>query len=190
MALGVALPAGHRGDEQQQAGGHDETEGDETRPAVELPLAPEEKREAEDEQEVADHAPRERAPDDLGQALGDREEGDDQLGRVAEARVEEAADPGPGVMGCVLGRLADEPRERDEGRGGEDEDEDLAAARTMDGERDRRDDERAPEDAAGHRAVSLPERPEPDAREPPRVYHAAAICQVLRWTTRSLKIGS
>ena len=85
------------------------------------PRPPKREREAEDEQEVADHAPRQRAPDDLGQALGDGEERDDQLGRVAEAGVEEAADPGAGVMGGVLGRLADQPRQRDQGRGGEDE---------------------------------------------------------------------
>ena len=56
----------------------------------------------------------ERAAHDLRQPGVDREERDDQLGRVAEARVEEAADAGARVLGCVLGRLADQPRERDE----------------------------------------------------------------------------
>ena len=51
--------------------------------------------EPEHEQEVRDHRADDRAPDDVGQPVVDREQGDDQLGRVAEARVEEAADPGP-----------------------------------------------------------------------------------------------
>ena len=55
----------------------------------------------------------------LGQAVGDREQRDDQLGRVAEARVQEAADAGAGVLGGVLGRLADQPRERDQARSAE-----------------------------------------------------------------------
>ena len=49
-----------------------------------------------------------------GKSVGDGEQRDDQLGRVAEARVQEAADPRAGVLGCVLGRLADQPRERDQ----------------------------------------------------------------------------
>ena len=57
----------------------------------------------------------------LGQPVGDREERDDQLGRVAEARVQEAADAGAGVLGGVLGRFADQPGERNERKRCEDE---------------------------------------------------------------------
>ena len=57
----------------------------------------------------------------VGQPVGDREQGDDQLGRVAEARVQEAADAGAGVLGGVLGRLADQPGERDQRERREDE---------------------------------------------------------------------
>ena len=59
----------------------------------------------------------------------DGQERDDQLGRVAERRVEEAADPRPGVVGRVLRRLADQPRERDERERGEDEERDVAELR-------------------------------------------------------------
>ena len=56
--------------------------------------------------------PVERSAHDAGQAVRDREQRDDQLRRVAEARVQEAADAGAGVLGGMLGRLADQPRER------------------------------------------------------------------------------
>ena len=42
--------------------------------------------------------PVERAADDAGQIVGDREQRDDQLRRVAEARVQESADAGAGVL--------------------------------------------------------------------------------------------
>ena len=73
----------------------------------------------------------------------DGDERDDQLGRVAERRVEEAADPGPGVLGRVLGRLADQPRERDERRRGEDELDRLVEVGEV-VERDRERPERRP----------------------------------------------
>ena len=50
----------------------------------------------------------------LGQPVRDGEQRDDQLGRVAEARVQEAADARACVLGCVLGRFADQPGERDQ----------------------------------------------------------------------------
>ena len=56
----------------------------------------------------------------------DREHRDDQLRRVAERRVQEAADARAGVVRGVLGRLADQPRERDERERGEDEQRDVA----------------------------------------------------------------
>ena len=70
-----------------------------------------------------------------GQAVRDGEQRDDQLGRVAEARVEEAADAGPGVLGCVLGRLADQPGERDQRERREDEERRLVEHRRRSGAR-------------------------------------------------------
>ena len=61
----------------------------------------------------------ERPAHDLGEAVRHGEQGDDQLRRVAEGRVQEAADARARVVRGVLRRLADQPRERDEGGRGE-----------------------------------------------------------------------
>ena len=74
-----------------------------------------EQREPENEQQVADDRPGQRSAHDLRQSLVDGDQRDDQLGGVAEGCVEEAADPGAGVLCRVLGRLADQPRQRDQG---------------------------------------------------------------------------
>jgi hypothetical protein len=52
------------------------------------------------------------------------------------------------VLGELLGRLPDQPRERDECRGGDDERGDVAGVEgVVEDERDRRQRERRPEDA-------------------------------------------
>ena len=91
----------------------------------------------------------------VGQAVRDGEERDDQLRGVAEGGVDEAADTGAGVVRGVLGRLADEPRERDQRGGGDDEQHDVADAESVENEDDRREDEAAPENRA-HGCRSLP----------------------------------
>ncbi len=85
-----------------------------------------EEREAEHEQEVPDDRAGERAADDFRQPLVDRDQGDDQLRRVAEGRVEEPADPRARVLGRVLGRLSDQPGERNQGQRREDEERRVA----------------------------------------------------------------
>jgi len=103
------------------------------------------------EQEVRDDAPRQRAAHDDGEVGADREEGDDELRSVPEARVEEAADPRSGVLRGVLGRFADQPRERDEGDRGEYEERDVSGAgELVHGDRDGREEERPPEELAAH----------------------------------------
>ena len=82
--------------------------------AIDRAAAAGEEREAEHEQQVADDGAGQRAAHDLRQPLVHRDQRDDQLRRVAERRVEEAADPRPGVLRRVLGRLADQPGERDQ----------------------------------------------------------------------------
>ena len=52
--------------------------------------------------------------------------GDDHLGRVAEARVEQTADARARVLSRVFGRFADQPGERDQRDRGEHEQERLA----------------------------------------------------------------
>ena len=62
------------------------------------PVPPKSERKAQDEQQIPDDAAGERAAHDLGQSLVDGDQRDDQLGRVSERRVQEAADAGPGVV--------------------------------------------------------------------------------------------
>ena len=87
---------------------------------------------------------------------------DDQLGRIAEAGVQEAADSRAGVLGGMLGRLADQPGERDERDRREDERAGRAEVEAVVGdEGDRRQGERCPEDPPRHarypsRACSKP----------------------------------
>ena len=64
---------------------------------------------AEDEQQVADDRAGERRLDDLDQPGLQGEERDDQLGDVAERRVEDAADLRAGQRAEPLGREADDP---------------------------------------------------------------------------------
>ena len=135
----------------------DEREPDEARLAIDgLIAAAEEQREAEDEQEVPDDAPCQGPAHDFGQPLVDREQRDDQLRRIPEGGVQEAADAGPCVVGGVLGRLADQPREWDERGRGEDEQRNVAEVENEIGdEDDRRERERGPEDLSRH-AASVP----------------------------------
>ena len=98
----------------------------------------------------------ERPSHDLGQAGVDREERDDQLRRVAEARVQEAADSRARVLGCVLRCLADQPRERDERRAREQEEQHLVRMRhVVDEDRHWREREQRPEDPASQGAGSV-----------------------------------
>ena len=150
VAVWVAAPAWNRRNQEERDGEGDQAEGDHARPAVELPAAAEGEREAEHQEEVADDATRERAAHDLGQSVVDGEESDDQLGRVAEGRVEEPADPRAGVVGRVLGRLADQPGERDKREGGEHEELDVAEACMVEHHDERPETEEGEEDFANH----------------------------------------
>ena len=77
---------------------------------------------------------------------------DDQLRRVAEGRVEEAADAGPGVLGGVLGRLADQPRERDRATSAASTNSTVVGGcdGVVEGDRERRERERREEELAHH----------------------------------------
>ena len=66
--------------------------------------------------------PGQRRLDHLDQAGLQSEERDDQLGDVAERRVEDAADLGPGQRPEPLGREADHPGQPQDRRRGHDED--------------------------------------------------------------------
>ncbi len=121
LRVGAAAPARDRRNQEEPDREPDHPEREEARPALDGAVPARDEREPEHEQEVADHRSRQRAADDLGQPLVDGDQGDDQLRGVAERGVEEAADPRPGVLRRVLGRLADQPGERDQGDRGEHE---------------------------------------------------------------------
>ncbi len=78
------------------------------------------------------------------------EERDDQLGRVAEGRVQQSADPGAGVVCRMLGRFADQPGERNERGGRDHEENDVVDTREIEREDDRREDEREREETTCH----------------------------------------
>ena len=94
-ASGSPVQLGIEGIRNRPIESADHPEGEEARPALDLAATAGEEREPEHEQQVADDRAGQRAADDLGQPLVDRDQGDDQLGRVAERGIEEAADPGP-----------------------------------------------------------------------------------------------
>ncbi len=121
VSIRVAVPAGDRRDQEEHRCGREEPEGEKAREPVEPAATTREERGAEDEQEVGHDAPGQGSTNDLGEAVVDRDQRDDELRRVAERRVEEAADSRPRVLRCVLGRLSDQPGERNESDRGEHE---------------------------------------------------------------------
>jgi hypothetical protein len=119
---------GRGGDEDDEGGEADETERDVRRQPIDRARPAEEKREAEDKQKVAGNRAHKRCSDDLGQAAGDGDDRNDQLRRVAEGRVQEAADPRAGVKREVVRGLTDQPREREKRCAGEHEQRQLAGS--------------------------------------------------------------
>ena len=151
----VTVPPRYGGDEKEERREGDQPEREEARVAVEPPATSGHERGAEDEQEVPDHASRERAADDLGQPLVHRDQRDDELGRVAERRVEEASDSRAGVLRGVFGGLADQPRERDQRKRGENE---LERLRRMDEVVQRDRERRKREETRRELCVPRPEK--------------------------------
>ena len=157
VAVGIAVPARDRDDQEEKRGDGDQPERDETRRAVGAADSAGDQREAEHEQQVADHRAGERAAHDLGQALVNGDERDDQLRRVPEGRVQEAADARPRVLGCVLGRLSDQPRERNQRQRGEHEFERRIEVRdVVQQDDDRSERKQCVEDATDHGRVPYP----------------------------------
>ena len=81
-----------------------------------------EERRAEHQQQVADDRADQRGLDDVEHAGAQRDEGDDQLGGIAEGGVEQAADALADPGRELLGRQAEQARQRDDGDAGQDED--------------------------------------------------------------------
>ena len=71
-------------------------------------------RHAEHQQDIADDGARQRSLHDVEHAFLHRDKGDDQLGRIAEGRIEKPADLLPTVAGDRLCALAHEAGQRDD----------------------------------------------------------------------------
>ena len=99
---------------------------------------PAEERDPEHEDAVREDRADERRLHDRHEALVEREEGDEELGQVAERRLDDPAAPGAEPGAELLGRVADDPRER--------------------GERDRGDDERETSPSAKWQTAASPTR--------------------------------
>ena len=114
MRARAARPGRDRRDQEEGDRDGEHPDLEEEGAAVDAFAPSEGHRGAEDEEGARDDRARDGAEDDGGQAVADREQRDDQLRRVAEARVQEPPDAGARVLGDVLGRLADQVGERDQ----------------------------------------------------------------------------
>ncbi len=99
-----------------------------------------EHRGAHHQQDVAQDRADQRCLDDLLEPGVQGEQGDDQLRRVAEGDVQEAADAGPGLGGDLLGRAAHQRGGRDHSERRREEDQARGGVGEL--ERDRQRDER------------------------------------------------
>ena len=99
MPLRVAAPPGERRNQEEQDRRGDERELLEHRGPVERLFVPAgDQREPQHEEQVGDDASGQRSPHDLRERVAHGDQGDDQLGRVPEAGVQEAADPRPKLL--------------------------------------------------------------------------------------------
>jgi hypothetical protein len=134
---------------QLEDGRHDECRGREQqherlgarcRAIEDLTLAlatADEHRGAHHEQDVAEDGSHDGRLDDLLEPLVESEEGDDELGRVAEGDVQEAADARARAGGQLLRRAAHQRRRRDHAERGRDEDDRRVGVRELERDRDR-----------------------------------------------------
>ena len=94
---------------------------DPRRPGIELLAVvahpADQQRHAQRHEEVGQDGADDRGPDQLQQPGPERHRGDDELGEVAEGRVEEAADRGAGAFRDLLGALHDQAGGRDDREG-------------------------------------------------------------------------
>ena len=104
----VTVPPRYGGDEKEECRAGDQPEREEAREAIEPSATTGDERGAEHEQEVPDHASRERATDDLRQPLVHRDQRDDELGALPKVALRKPLMPGP-VCSAACRRLADQP---------------------------------------------------------------------------------
>ncbi len=131
----------------QPSGGAIEALNREAQPA-------DERRCAEDEQDVADDRTGERRLDQVRESLAERHHTDDELGGVPERRVQQAADAAAEVLREDFSRVADERRKRQDRERRRKKDRDVALGgedpqENRHGHEEEQDDERA-RDAFSH----------------------------------------
>ena len=154
----VAAPRERRRDRQESDGAEHGKELHAQRSRVDLPVAARNHRRAEHEQDVRDDRAGQGPTHDAGEIVRDSEQRDDQLRRIAEARVQEAADAGACVLCRMLRRLADHPGEGDQRERRDDEERGLVEVEDEAAEdRDGSQGKQCPEDLSRH-AASLATR--------------------------------
>src|SRR5258705_7821587 len=114
-----------------------------TRPA-------DEKRQAEDQEGVGEDRADEGRLNDDHETRPQGEDRDEQLGQVAERRLEDAGRRRPESLAELVGPLPDQHRQGGEGNGADDEDDRVTGAEAVEGEgEDRRHDRNDGDDAGG-----------------------------------------
>lgn len=139
------------GDDQRHDGKEKRDRGREYAGAVEVlslaAPAAEEHGHAADEKEVGDDRTGERCLDDADESRIEGEERDDEFCRIAERRIDESAERRRRVRGEVLSRFADVFRERDDGQGREEKDDDRRGMQVFCQEGERRERQEPEEDS-------------------------------------------
>ena len=139
------------------------------KPKIDSPHPGRHQRQAENQQEVAENAADDGGLDQLDEAGLERDDRDDQFRRVAEGRVEQAADGGAGTLREMFGGFAEVLGERQDGQAGHDEHERRIGAlpREPDAGRHRREQEVSHPEAervADDRGQSIEATPRPAGR--------------------------
>jgi hypothetical protein len=91
------------------------------------------------QQEIAKDRARDRRLDQVNETRTQRQGGDDQLGKVAEGRVEQPADCGTGVSRELLRRVTENAREWNDRESAQREDEQRRAVHQLGDDGDRRE---------------------------------------------------
>jgi hypothetical protein len=115
-----------------------------------------ERGEAEDQEQVADDRSGQRRLDQIDQAFAQREDADDQLGRIAERGVQQAADAAAEPLRERFGGSADAGRERQQREQRRREHDDMPFGHhIVKGDRDRNEDEQIPHERGACKGGAL-----------------------------------
>src|SRR5438477_413202 len=158
------------GDDREEERGDRRAGGDPVEADGRVPRARHRDGASGDEQEISQDAARDAALHQGDMPPGKRENPEDELGGVAEARVEDCPGPRPEPLGEVLGGIAHRLGERHQGQAGAREHEDVPLGSDQPG--DDRDGQQQPGSSPhpGHGAAHFPGASEP--RQPPEWFRS------------------